>query len=261
MIPKNIEAEKNLLSSFLTEHGVSKFDEVASIIDESDFYRVQNQIIFRCMRNIILSGAELDEISLSEELKKFGLLEEVGGIVGMMGAVNHTGMVQVKLCCEIIKEKSNLRKLIKCFRVSVEDMQAETKDSGEVSAEVENVLTELNNSSQTDKGINLSLQEVQEEFESILDGSYVPNVVKTHIDHLDGKLNEGGIGMGEVCVIAAPTSCGKSQLALNIVSRSLEKQKIPALIFSFEMPQKQVIKRMLHAISGVNPRLFKSGKV
>jgi len=261
MIPKNIEAEKNLLSSFLTEHGVSKFDEVASIIDESDFYRVQNQIIFRCMRNIIISGAELDEISLSEELKKFGLLEEVGGIVGMMGAVNHTGMVQVKLCCEIIKEKSNLRKLIKCFRVSVENMQAETKDSGEISAEVENVLTDLNNSSQTDKGINLSLQEVQEEFESILDGSYVPNVVKTHIDHLDNKLNEGGIGMGEVCVIAAPTSCGKSQLALNIVSRSLEKQKIPALIFSFEMPQKQVIKRMLHAISGVNPRLFKSGKV
>ena len=54
----------------------------------------------------------------------------------------------------------------------------------------------------------------------MLEGNYEFTSLKTGIDHLDDKLDEGGIGKGEVFVISAPTSCGKSQLALNIVLRS-----------------------------------------
>jgi len=261
MIPQNTEAEECLLSSFVNAGGASKFDEVATLLEASDFYKVENQIIFKCMRQIVVSGNELDEISLSEELKKDGMLEEVGGIAGMMEHVNKTGMVQVKMCAEIIKEKSNLRKLIKQFKSSVEEMQSETKDSKQVSSEVESLLLGLNDMSDCDKSVKSALAEIQDEFESMLDGSYEADVVKTHIDHLDIKLHDGGIGMGEVCVIAAPTSCGKSQLALNIASRAVGKQGISAFIFSFEMPQKQVLKRMMHSMSGVNPRNIKAGLI
>lgn len=261
MIPKNTEAEHNLLSSFLTKEGVTKFDEVSAVLDESDFYKLDNQIIFKCMRRIVVSGRELDEISLSEELKKDGMLEEVGGIVGMMQSINHTGMVQVKMCADVIKEKSNLRKMIRQFKASIEEMQSETKDSREISSEVEGLLLGLNDMSDSDKSVQSALIEIQEEFESMLNGEYQADVVKTHISHLDDKLHDGGIGMGEVCVIAAPTSCGKSQLALNIASRAVENQSISTLIFSFEMPQKQVLKRMMHAMSGVNPRAIKEGRI
>ena len=115
MTPQNTEAEECLLSSFVNAGGASKFDEVATLLEASDFYKVENQIIFKCMRQIVVSGNELDEISLSEELKKDGMLEEVGGIAGMMEHINKTGVVQVKMCAEIIKEKSNLRQLIKQF--------------------------------------------------------------------------------------------------------------------------------------------------
>jgi replicative DNA helicase len=261
MIPQNTEAEECLLSSFVTAGGASKFDEVAAVLEASDFYKVENQIIFKCMRQIVVSGNELDEISLSEELKKDGMLEEVGGIAGMMEHINKTGMVQVKLCTEIIKEKSNLRKLIRQFKSSVEEMQSESKDSRQVSSEVESLLLGLNDMSDCDNSVKSALAEIQDEFESMLDGSYEADVVKTHIDHLDIKLHDGGIGMGEVCVIAAPTSCGKSQLALNVASRAVDKQGISALIFSFEMPQKQVLKRMMHSMSGVNPRSIKAGLI
>jgi replicative DNA helicase len=261
MIPQNTEAEECLLSSFVTAGGASKFDEVAAVLEASDFYKVENQIIFKCMRQIVVSGNELDEISLSEELKKDGMLEEVGGIAGMMEHINKTGMVQVKLCTEIIKEKSNLRKLIRQFKSSVEEMQSESKDSRQVSSEVESLLLGLNDMSDCDNSVKSALEEIQDEFESMLDGSYEADVVKTHIDHLDIKLHDGGIGMGEVCVIAAPTSCGKSQLALNVASRAVDKQGISALIFSFEMPQKQVLKRMMHSMSGVNPRSIKAGLI
>ena len=88
----------------------------------------------------------------------------------------------------------------------------------------------------------------------MLNGEYQPEVIRTHIGHLDDKLSEGGIGMGEVMVIAAPTSCGKSQLALNIATRSMLNDAKSCMVFSLEMPKKQVVKRMLHSLSGVNPR-------
>ena len=165
------------------------------------------------------------------------------------------------MCAEIIKEKSNLRQLIKQFRSSIEEMQSEVKDSKAVSSEIESLLLGLNDMSDCDKSVKSALAEIQKEFESMLDGSYEADVVKTHIDHLDIKLHDGGIGMGEVCVIAAPTSCGKSQLALNIASRAVDRQGISAFIFSFEMPQKQVLKRMMHSMSGVNPRNIKAGLI
>ena len=261
MIPQNTEAERHLLSSFVNEEGTAKFDEVASILDESDFYDLSNQTIFKCMKSIALSGSEIDEISLSEELKRVGLLDRAGGIAGVLGSTNHLGIVQHKLCAETIKEKSNLRTMIRKFKSSVESMEDESKTSSEVSADVESMLLEINDMSKRDKDVKNALQEVQCEFKSMIDGTYQPDVIKTHIRHLDDKLSDGGLGMGEVCVIAAPTSCGKSQLALNMACRALDRQSIPALVFSFEMPQKQILKRLIHAMSGVNPRRIRDGVV
>ena len=261
MIPQNTEAERHLLSSFVNEEGTAKFDEVASILDEADFYDLSNQTIFKCMKSIALKGADIDEISLSEELKRVGLLDRAGGIAGVLGSTNHLGIVQHKLCAETIKEKSNLRTMIKKFKSSVESMEDESRTSSEVSADVEAMLLEINDMSKRDKDVKNALQEVQNEFKSMLDGTYKPDVIKTHISHLDEKLSDGGIGMGEVCVIAAPTSCGKSQLALNMACRALDRQEIPALVFSFEMPQKQILKRLIHAMSGVNPRKIRDGVI
>ena len=65
-------------------------------------------------------------------------------------------------------------------------------------------------------------------------------------------LGSGGIGAGEVLTLSAPTSCGKSALALYIATQAMLKEAVPTLIFSLEMPRKQIIKRMVQAISGAN---------
>ena len=260
MIPHNKEAERHLLSSFVAG-GSSSFEEVATLVDEKDFYDHQNQIIFRSIKNVVLSGNELDEISLSEELKKEGLLEEAGGLSNVLSATGYAGSIQNRYCAETVKEKSNLRKLIKKFKSCVEEMQEETKSSKDITSDVEGLLIEVSGSSGKKEGMKESLEEIQIEFQSMLDGTYDPQVIKTNISHLDDKLNEGGIGIGEVMVIAAPTSCGKSQLALNIASRAINRQNQSCMIFSLEMPKKQVLKRMLHSMSGINPRRIREGRI
>ena len=62
--------------------------------------------------------------------------------------------------------------------------------------------------------------QLKDKLEAQANGTYEFTALQTGIEHLDAKLDEGGIGRGEVFVISAPTSCGKSQLALNIVLRA-----------------------------------------
>lgn len=253
-IPNNTDAERQLLSSFLLDDGAEKYDQAAAVLDSEDFYAYPNQIIFRAMHRIVENGDCIDEITLQEQLKKDGLIDQVGGLMGMFDLVGYAGVCRTEFCIGTIKEKSNLRKYIRKFKQSLEDMQDESKTSQEIQVEVENLMLECADSSAQEKGVQGSINELKDDFKSMLEGTYTPYVIKSHIDHLDQKLSEGGIGMGEVMVIAAPTSCGKSQLALNIATRCMQKQKIPALIFSLEMPQKQVMKRIVHSVSGINPR-------
>jgi replicative DNA helicase len=95
---------------------------------------------------------------------------------------------------------------------------------------------------------------LEEKLTAMSENRYEFTALSTGIGHLDEKLDEGGIGKGEVFVISAPTSCGKSQLALNIVLRSAVQDKIPIGIFSFEMPAEQLMKRMIQTASAVNLR-------
>lgn len=258
--PHNTDAEIQLIASFLADDGTAAFDEAACTLKEDDFYNFTNKVLFRCIKNIVQSGDEIDEISISEELKKNNLLDSIGGVQAMFDTIGKHPTSQRKYCIDTIKEKSNLRQLIRKFQLSVEHMQAETKTSRDVSSEVEDLILSLADGSSRNKGIDESIREIQMEFEQMLAGEYQPKVVPTYMQHLDEKLSEGGIGEGEVMVIAAPTSCGKSQLALNICTRAMQNDNKPCMIFSMEMPQKQVIKRIVHTISGVNPRLIRSGR-
>lgn len=257
--PKNVDAENQLLASFLADDGTAAFDEAAATLQEFDFYEFRNQILFRCIRNIVQAGDTIDEISISEELKKQKMMDSIGGLQAMFESIGKHPTGQRRYCIDTIKEKSNLRQLIRKFQLSVENMQDEVKSSREVSAEVEDLILSLADGSTRNKGIEGSMRELQQEFDMMLSGEYEPKVVKTYIDHLDEKLSEGGVGLGEVMVIAAPTSCGKSQLALNICIRAMQKDLKPCMIFSLEMPQKQILKRMLHTVSGVNPRAIRKG--
>ena len=90
-------------------------------------------------------------------------------------------------------------------------------------------------------------------------GEFNPDVVHTNLGRLDAMLGSGGIAAGEVLTLAAPTSCGKSALALYIAAKTMTIENTPTAYFSFEMPRKQLMKRMIQSMSGVNIRNIQEG--
>ena len=259
-IPKNVDAEERLLAHCLADGSSDFYDSIAHKIRAEDFYLFKHNLVFQSVSSLAKKGEPLNEISLVEELKRSSTFEDVDGMTMIQTLLSkHTSTLDAQNCANVVKEKSNLRKMIRTFKVALEKAEDESDSTDSIRADVEGNLLDLETTTGFDMTIDSALDELQTEFEQQLSGEWKEDVIKTHIPHLDDKLGNGGIGAGEVVVISAPTSCGKSQLALNIVARSAFKDGVGCGVFSLEMPRKQVLKRILTAKSQANLRQIKEG--
>lgn len=252
ILPKNLEAEQALLSCLCVEGTTDAYDSIASTVKKEDFYEYKNSLVFNAISSLASKGDAIDIISLCEELKQLGNLEDVGGSIEVMARTDRvTTSTSTKYFASIVREKSKLRDMIKSFRIGLEDSLSEEKKAHEISGAIQSKLIELEVGSDDKSPVKESVNDLKKDFADMLSGEYTHSAVETHIGHLDEKLGCRGIGLGEVMVIAAPTSCGKSQLALNICARNISRDNTPCGVISLEMPQKQIIKRLTACMSGV----------
>ncbi len=257
-IPKNVDAEERVLAHCLADGSSDFYDSIAHKINSEDFYLYRHNLVFQSVSSLAKKGEPLNEISLVEELKRSSTFDDVDGMTMITTLMEkHTSTLDANNCANVVKEKSNLRKMIKTFKVALEKAEDESEETETIRGEVEGSLLNLETTTGFDMTIDTAIDEIQEKFEQQLSGEWKDDVVKTHIPHLDDKLGNGGIGAGEVVVISAPTSCGKSQLALNIVARSAFKDNVGCGIFSLEMPRRQVLERLITAKSQANLRQIK----
>ncbi len=256
--PKNVNAEEVVLAACLQEETSDFYDNISHRLDKEDFYLFKHQLIFSAISTIAQKGKPLSEISLVEELKESSTLDEVGGVVDLLHIMERsTSPLAALESVNVVKEKSNLRKLIRTCKTALEHAEDESRQTSEIRGDIEDKLLSLDIGTRDDMGFTNSIESLENEFEQQLKGEYKEECVKTHIDHLDAVLGCNGIGIGEVVVVSAPTSCGKSQLALNIATRAAIKDNVPIGIFSLEMPQKQVAKRILTIKSQANLKQIK----
>lgn len=247
------EAEMSVISSAVAESDGYVFDDISRIISESDFYSQTNREMWRAIGNLVNKKTPIDEVTLSDELRSSNKLDAIGGMPHIFRIMSspQTPLSGIN-SAEIVKKHSQSRNLSRHYRYQLEcleENQLPTEVATKSESEIRKIMDSVDTSKET---LSHAAEELRARLNSMRDGTYVSKKVPTGIDHLDAKLDEGGIGAGEVCVIAAPTSCGKSQLALNFVLRSSITNDIPSAIFSFEMPANQLTKRMAQTSSAVN---------
>ena len=256
--PKNTDAEEAVICCCLMDNSV--YDSISATVQAKDFYSYSNAIIFEAIADLANKGAGFSEIELFELLTQQGIAENAGGISNIMRIQKKVDTpMQVQNYAKIIREKSRLRKIIRASKQCIESAE-EDQDADEIIAEMEKQLTDLmHNGSDQDCSISSAAQSLIEDFKKMQDGTYVTNSMPTYIQQLDEKLSAGGISNGEVMVIAAPTSCGKTCIALNIALQNGVTQGKPGLYFSFEMQSKSLAKRMIQTCAAVNLDRFRDG--
>ena len=253
--PHNAEAEEGLIASCLLEEDTSVYDSVTQIVQSGDFYLQRCELLFQTIGALALQGKPLNEVSVLEHLKTLRGVDEVGGIAGLLAITSKASTpAQASYFAHIVAEKARLRELMRSCRLAVEEVESETRGYDEIRSELENTILSKPLLSQARVKIGDSAKELLDDIQKMQSGEYEPDVVKTHTNKLDDYLGNRGIAAGEVMTIAAPTSCGKSALALYIALQAVTKGGHNCGIFSLEMPQKQLTKRLTQVMSGVNIR-------
>ena len=261
-LPHNAEAEEAVIACCLLDDSPANYNSVTELVSADDFYIYRNQCIFGALGKLADASLPVDEIHLSEQLTRDDNLDAVGGVTSIYSIMDRVETsMQMNHYAKIVKEKSNLRKMNRAYRVATESIMTQSDSAENIKHTVDSEVNRIHFTQEKPNDLSSTAEEIKDEFRRMLAGEFVTDALPTHIGKLDQQLGNRGIAPGEVITLAAPTSCGKSALALNIALKSVTHNNAPCAVFSLEMPQKQLFKRMAQTLAGVNIKQISDGVI
>lgn len=260
--PHSVEAEQGVLGCALLDPNQSLGECVEKLKDDgkSAFYDLRHQTIYETLINKFNNRQAIDLITVQQDLKDRQLLEQIGGIAylsQLQDAVPSAANLSYYL--EIVREKYLLRKLITtCTEVVGKVFDYE----GEVEALLDEVEKEILrvNESRVQSGVqpvNTLVHEAIATIENYFGRQGQLGGLATGFIDLD-KMTDGLHG-GEMIIVAARPSMGKTSLAMNIAEHVALEQKLPVGVFSLEMSAASLILRMMCSLARVNLRQIREG--
>ena len=261
-MPHSIEAEQSVLGGLMLDASV--FDAVCEIISEGDFYKAGHRQIFHVMLHLVEQEQPIDVLTVSEELNRRDELDDVGGFEYLTDlATNVAGSANIGAYARIIRERSTLRQLIRAANdISQASFNPGELDSDELLQLAEKRLLEIAEDRPKEggfEGVNSLLKATVTKIDQLFRTDSDLTGLSTGLSELDERT--AGWQPGELIILAARPSMGKTALALNFVEASVMTQAKPTLIFSMEMPSDSLVMRMLSSLGRIDQGRIRSGKL
>jgi replicative DNA helicase len=261
-LPHSVEAEQSVLGGLMLDN--TRLDAVCEVVSESDFFREDHRQIFRMMIKLQEATQPLDVITLSEELHKHNQLERVGGLGYLVEIANNTpSAANIVAYAKIIRERSTLRQLISAAQeISKSSMNPSGLDSDDLLQLAEKRVAEIAEDRPKEGGlvgVNDLLKSTVKRIDELFRSDSDITGVASGLSDLDERTS--GWQEGELIVLAARPSMGKTALALNFVESALFQQKKPVMVFSMEMPSNALIMRMMSSIGRIDQTKIRNGKL
>lgn len=259
--PNSVEAEQAVLASMLMNR--EAVVNVADMLTKDDFYQTQYGVIFEAMVELYHEGTSIDLITLPERLKEKGVPENVYSIEVMQELMNVVPVsTNAKKYAEIVKDRANMRRLIKMAEATANECYALKDSSANILSNVENQVLELSQSGGNGDDFTPIREVVDNVLRNIRKASKQQgNItgVPTGFLDLDDMLT--GLHGSELILIAARPAMGKTAFVLNIAEHVILKTDVPVAIFNFEMNKEQLVQRMIAMESQVNSQNIRTGNL
>ena len=256
--PHSVESEQSILGSILLDKDA--IITVSETIRPSDFYKEAHKIIYECMLKLSNKNEPIDLITLTEELKKQGHLDDVGGIsyITSLSTIVPTTS-NVKYYADIVKEKSVLRQLIKASNDIINLGYENSVKVEEVLERAEKRIFDISQEKASDdfKSINEVLVDAYDMIEKLYTNKSDVTGITTGFKDLNKKIN--GLQRTDLILIAARPAMGKTAFSLNLVQNAALKGDASVAVFSLEMSKDKLVQRMLAAQSHVELKKIKTG--
>jgi replicative DNA helicase len=257
-LPANLDAERFILGSVLLDD--SRFVEIAGLITVDDFALEKHRRIYARMIELHEAGEKIDRVTLANQLLRYNELESVDGLsylVSLDDGLPHIANLDSYI--RIIRDKATLRRIALASQNLLNRALLAEEEPGAILAGAEETLLRLGEA-RTEKGLMTPLEVIQNYeggLNAFLDPSRRVKGISTGFTKLDEMT--GGLHSGELIILAARPSMGKTALALNICWHVATRLFHPVAIFSLEMSQESLLTRMLCAAARVDSQRFRAG--
>lgn len=263
-LPSNKEVEQTVLGTMMANEDAVPV--VLGSLTEDDFYEgnLPNKLIFRAMRSLQDKRMAVDFKTVYDELINMKSLDTVGGLDYLQAVADSSmGFTNLEYYIQILKDQTTLRNFIKTMDeiiheyqtkeiVDIPDFVAQGSDQISKVAEKRRI-SDFRSSAEIANIVAENIEKMKASGDSNVTG--VPTGYT--------RLNEltHGFQPGQMVIVAARPSVGKTALGINIAMNAAERENKPVGIFSIEMPAEQLIQRLMANRSGVELGKIQTGKL
>ena len=247
-LPHAVGPEKSLLSTMLQDPQEYIGTAIEEKLTAAHFYLPNHSTLFGFLITLFEDGNEIELVSLVQRLLDKGLLEKCGGpgyLTELYTYAPSPGHFHHHLAH--VKDKFVLRAIIRSSNEAVAMAYEAPDEVPELLDSVEQTILSIRESAETNQAQTMkqTMEEVMRNFQMLLSKEKASAGISTGFEELDKK--SGGLKAGEMFVIAARPSMGKTSFMMNIVENICLDQGKPSMVFSCEMSSAQLVQRLLFA--------------
>jgi replicative DNA helicase len=261
--PHSIEAESSVLGGLLLDNDA--WDRVGDLLKEGDFYRFEHQLVFTAIGILINGSKPADVITVFEHLQNQGKAEEVGGLAYLNSLAQYVPSAgNIRRYAEIVRERSVLRKLVSASdEISTNAFNPKGRPVAAILDEAEqkifNIGEEGARQKQGFQSMDTLVVDLLDRVQEMADNANDVTGVPTGFYDLDRMT--AGFQAGDLIVLAARPSMGKTALAINIAEHVALNEGLPVAVFSMEMGAAQLAVRIVGSIGRIDQSHLRTGKL
>ena len=257
-LPQSVEAEQSVIGSMIIDKNA--IAKVLEGLEEEDFYRDGHKVIYKTILEMFRNDIAIDLLTLLEYLKSTDMLERAGGvtyITELSSSVPTTANLSAYI--KIVSDKSTLRKLIKASTAIIEESYNNQSQVEDVVDIAEKKIFNIAEKRTTKDFEPLSdvLERGFAQIEKLFNNKGELTGVGSGFTDLDAKTS--GFQSGDMILIAARPSMGKTTFALNIAEHAALREHKSVVIFSLEMSKEQLAYKLLCSEANVDMLKLRTG--
>ena len=262
--PHSTEAEQSVLGGLLLDN--LAWDKCADLLSEGDFYRHEHRHIYGAIGSLIGSSKPADVITVFEALQGLGKAEDCGGLAYLNAlAQSVPSASNVRRYAEIVRERSVLRKLISASdEIATTAFNPQGQPVSQILDEAESRIFRIGEEGSRggagfqpmDKLVQALIDRVQE-----LEANGSEDVTGIRTGFYDLDRMTAGLQKGDLIVLAARPSMGKTAFALNIAEHVAVQEGLPVAVFSMEMGASQLALRVVGSLGRIDQQHLRTGRL
>ncbi len=261
--PQSIEAEQSVLGGLLLDN--TAWDRISDLITEREFYRADHRLIFQHIVQLVENNRPADVLTVAESLERSSKLAEAGGqaYLGSL-ALNTPSAANIRRYAEIVRDRSVKRQLAAVGTEIADSAYSPMgREARELIDEAESKVFQIAEagakSTQGFVKIDPILTETVERIDMLYSRENKNEVIGIATGYFDLDRMTSGLQAGELIIIAARPSMGKTALAMNIVEHVALHLKKACAVFSMEMSGTQLAMRMIGSVGRVDQHKLRTG--